>query len=48
MNKSLFHGWRDVFSFTFKQGVSTKKYKGVTLGVALALLVAGMAIAPSL
>lgn len=44
MNRTLFHGWRDVFSFTFKQGVSTKKYKGVTLGVALALLVAGMAI----
>jgi len=44
MNRSLFHGWRDVFSFTFKQGVSTKKYTGITLGVAVALLVAGMAI----
>lgn len=44
MNRSLFHGWRDVFSFTFKQGVSTKKYKSVTLGVAIALLLAGMAI----
>jgi len=44
MNKSLFHGWRDVFSFTFKQGVGTKKYKGITFGVAAALLVVGMAI----
>lgn len=44
MNRSLFHGWRDVFSFTFKQGVSTKKYKGITLGIAIALFVAGMAI----
>lgn len=44
MNKTLFHGWRDVFSFTFKQGVSTKKFKSVTFGVAAALLVVGMAI----
>lgn len=44
MNKSLFHGWRDIFSFTFKQGVSTGKFKSVTLGVAVALLAVGMAI----
>lgn len=44
MNRSLFHGWRDVFSFTFKQGVSTKKYKSITFGIAIALFVAGMAI----
>ena len=44
MNRSLFHGWRDVFSFTFKQGVGTKKYKGITFGVAAALFVVGMAI----
>lgn len=44
MNNYLFHGWRDVFSFTFKQGITTKKFKSVTLGLALVLFIAGMAI----
>ncbi len=44
MNKSLFHGWRDIFSFTFKQAVITKKFKSVTFGLAIALFIVGMAI----
>ncbi len=44
MNKSLFHGWKDIFSFTFKQAVITKKFKSVTFGLAIALFVVGMAI----
>lgn len=44
MNKGLFSGWKDVFSFTFKQGVSGKGFKAVTLGLAVGLLVVGMAI----
>ena len=44
MNNSLFHGWKDVFSFTFKQGTTTKKFKSVTFGLALALFIVGMAI----
>lgn len=44
MNKSLFSGWNHVFSFTFKQGVSGKGFKAVTIGLALALLIIGGAI----
>ena len=44
MNRTLFHGWKDIFSFTFKQGINTNKYKGVTLGLAAVLLVLGMSI----
>lgn len=44
MNKSMFSGWRHVFSFTFKQGTESKRFKGVTIGMALFLLLGGMAI----
>lgn len=44
MNRTLFHGWRDIFSFTFMQGVGTKKFKSVTFGTAIALFVVSMAI----
>lgn len=44
MNKSLFSGWNHVFSFTFKQGVSGKGFKAVTIGLALALFIIGGAI----
>ena len=44
MNKSMFSGWRHVFSFTFKQGTEGKRFKGVTIGMALFLLLGGMAI----
>ena len=43
MNKGMLGGWRDVFSFTLKQAAG-KKYRGVTVGVALVMLVAGLAI----
>ncbi len=44
MNKSMFSGWRHVFSFTFKQGTEGKRFKAVTIGMALFLLLGGMAI----
>lgn len=44
MNKSLFSGWNHVFSFTFKQGVSGKGFKAVTIGLGLALFLIGGAI----
>ncbi len=44
MNKSLFSGWRHVFSFTMKQATKGKGFKGVTIGMALLLLIGGMAI----
>lgn len=43
MNRGMFSGWRDVFSFTLKQ-TAGKKYKNATLGVALVMLVIGLAI----
>lgn len=43
MKKGLFAGWKDVFSFTFKQGTE-KKYKKLTVFLAVFLLLAGMAI----
>lgn len=44
MNKSMFSGWRHVFSFTFKQGTEGNRFKAVTIGMALFLLLGGMAI----
>ncbi len=44
MNKNLFSGWQHVFSFTFKQGTKGKGFKAVTVGMALLLLIGGMAI----
>lgn len=40
----MFSGWRSVFSFTLKQGTESKRFKAVTIGVALVLLLGGMAI----
>lgn len=40
----MFSGWRHVFSFTFKQGTEGKRFKAVTIGLALLLLLGGMAI----
>lgn len=44
MNKGMFSGWKDVFSFTFKQGLNAKNFKAVTTAVALLALLGGMAI----
>ena len=44
MNKGMFSGWKDVFSFTFKQGLNAKNFKAVTIAVALLALLGGMAI----
>lgn len=44
MNKGMFSGWRQVFSFTLKQGTESKRFKMVTVGMALLLLLAGMSI----
>lgn len=43
MNKGNFTGWKDVFSFTFRQNI-TEKYKKATIILALILLVGGMSI----
>jgi len=43
MNKGMFSGWRDVFSFTLRQATG-KKFRGVTVGIALVMLVAGLAV----
>lgn len=44
MNKGLFSGWREVFSFTFKQAANAKNFKTVTIGLAIALFAVGFAI----
>ncbi len=44
MKKGMFSGWKDVFSFTFRQGIRAKNFKAVTVGVALLALIGGMAI----
>lgn len=44
MKKGLFCGWRDVFSFTFKQGTAPKGFKNSTVGIAVLMLVIGLAI----
>lgn len=43
MNKGMLGGWRDVFSFTWKQAAG-KKYRNTTVGIALVMLVIGLAI----
>lgn len=43
MNRGMFSGWRDVFSFTLKQATG-KKFRNVTVGLSLIMLVAGLAI----
>lgn len=43
MNKGMFSGWRDVFSFTLKQATG-KKFRHTTIGIALLMLVAGLAV----
>lgn len=44
MNKGLFSGWREVFSFTCKQAVNGKNFKPVTIGLAVVLFIGGFAI----
>lgn len=39
-----FRGWKEVFAFTFRQGVGTKGYKMVTTLIALAVLGAAMLV----
>ncbi len=43
MNKGMFSGWRDVFSFTLKQSTG-KKFRRTSVGIALLMLVVGLAI----
>lgn len=43
MNKGMFSGWRDVFLFTLRQATG-KKFRSVTIGLALVMLAAGMAV----
>lgn len=40
MKNGKFRGWKDVFSFTFRQTVSKKGYRAVTILIALLLLAA--------
>lgn len=44
MKKGLFSGWREVFSFTFRQGTNQKGFKNATVGIALLMLLIGLAI----
>ena len=44
MNKNLFRGWKDVFSFTFRQGMNEKNFKLSTIGITTLLFLVGMAI----
>lgn len=43
MNKGMFSGWRDVFSFTLRQATG-KKFRSVTIVLALVMLAAGVAV----
>ncbi len=43
MNKGMFSGWRDVFLFTLRQATG-KKFRSVTIGLALVMLAAGLAV----
>ena len=44
MKKGLFGGWKEVFNFTFKQGVEVKGFKGATIGVGILLFVLTFAL----
>lgn len=44
MSSKLFRGWKDVFRFTFTQGVSGKNFKLATMGLTILLFIVGMAI----
>lgn len=44
MNSKMFRGWKDVFRFTFTQGVSGKNFKLATIGLTILLFVVGMGI----
>lgn len=46
MNKGLFSGWSEVFSFTFKQAVNAKNFKVLTVGLTVVLFIVGLAISP--
>lgn len=43
MNKGMFSGWGDVFSFTLKQATG-RKFRYMTVVIALLMLVAGLAV----
>lgn len=43
MNKGMFSGWRDVFSFTLRQATG-KKFRSITIVLALVMLAAGVAV----
>lgn len=43
MNKGMFSGWGDVFSFTLKQAAG-RKFRYTTIVIALLMLVAGLAV----
>ncbi len=43
MNKGMFSGWREVFLFTLRQATG-KKFRSVTIGLALVMLAAGVAV----
>lgn len=44
MKESMFSGWKDVFLFTFRQASIIKRFRIVTVGIALLLLIAGIII----
>lgn len=44
MNKKIFRGWIDVFSFTFRQGMNEKYFNLATIGITVLLFVVGMSI----
>ena len=43
MNKGMFSGWREVFSFTLRQATG-KKFRQLSIGLAVLMLVIGLAI----
>lgn len=43
MNKGMFSGWRDVFSFTFKQATG-KKFRHLSIGITVLMLAIGLAV----
>lgn len=44
MKESMFGGWKDVFLFTFRQASIIKRFRIVTVGIAVVLLIAGIVI----
>ena len=44
MEKKAFTGWKHIFDFTWKQAMEAKGFKGITIVLALILLIGGMSI----